>query len=511
MIDYDVDDDGLIEIRYLEQLDVIRHDPVGTGMPNNLSRVAHHRSAFPWPESGMGCPEGVCEGYELMSDLDFKDGDSYASGTVDSKWTDGVGWLPIGLKDRQFSAKFNGNGYTISNLYISRPNESKTDPIGLNATDSTGLFGRTTDESEINNVRLLDVQVLGVLAVGGLVGSNSGRIDGAYVSGNVSGHSEVGGLAGSNLGEIVDSSADVSVSGSDEIGGLVGVSDGRVSDSSATGPVSGLVHVGGLLGLSRNSGIIVGSYFTGSVTGTHVLGGLAGRNEGEIIRSYSAGTVSGKPGGYALIVGELELAVSEAGGLVGLNHSLASITSSYSNAQVASIYRLGGLVGGNSGTIIASYAAGDVSGEKSVGRLLGVNFDGGVIVTSYAVGRVTESSEGGDVLAGLVGSNHRGGTVIDSYWNTHSKMQQNGFVRGAVSGARGATTAQMQMPTSYSNIYSGWNLDVDNADGDFDPSTGRDDFWDFGTSDQYPALRVDFDGDGVASWQEFGNQRQHVP
>ena len=201
---------------------------------------------------------------------------------------------PIGLGERKFSAKFNGNGYAIINLYISRVGDTKTDPIGINETDSTGLFGRTTDESEISNVRLLDVQVSGVVAVGGLVGSNSGRIDGVYVSGNVSGNSEIGGLAGINLGEIVDSSADVSVSGAYEIGGLVGVSDGRVSGSSATGKVTGDSNVGGLLGYSRNSGVIVGSHFTGSVTGTQRLGGLVGRSDGQIIGSYSAGTVSGK-------------------------------------------------------------------------------------------------------------------------------------------------------------------------------------------------------------------------
>ena len=203
------------------------------------------------------------------------------------------------------------------------------------------------------------------------------------------------------------------------------------------------------------------------------------------------------------------MAEIHAGGLAGSNRG--SITSSYSNAQVIGRERVGGLVGGNSGAIIASYAAGDVSGEDAVGGLSGVNFEGGVIVTSFAVGRLTESRGGGDVLGGLVGGNYRGGRVIDSYWNTHSKMQQQGLGRGAASGARGATTEQMQRPTSYSNIYSGWNMDVDNLDGDFDSSTGRDDFWDFGTVGQYPALRVDFDGDGVVSWQEFGDQRQSVP
>ena len=48
---------------------------------------------------------------------------------------------------------------------------------------------------------------------------------------------------------------------------------------------------------------------------------------------------------------------------------------------------------------------------------------------------------------------------------------------------------------------------VDDADGDGETSTGADDYWDFGTSGQYPVLIVDFDGNGSATWQEFGTQR----
>ena len=446
-----------------------------------------------------------------MRDLNFRDRDSYASGTVNSKWTDGVGWLPIGLDERRFGAKFNGNGHAIRNLYINRPGNTKTDPIGLNETDSTGLFGRKTDESEISNVRLLDVQVLGVVRVGGMVGLNNGRIHNVSISGEVSGNAKVGGLTGSNIGEVVDSFADVSVSGRNEIGGLVGISEGRVAGSHAMGKVWGRLNVGGLLGWSGKSGLITGSYFTGDAIGTQVLGGLAGRNEGEITRSYSAGTVSGRPVANTQQVSRLGLAVSHAGGLVGLNRSHGSITKSYSIAQVGGDYRAGGLVGGNNGTIIATYAAGDVAGESAVGGLLGVNFGGGVVVTSYAAGRTIKRGEDGFSFGGLIGSNSEGSRVIDSYWNTHSTRRQLDSDRGTDSGARGVIAAHMVSPTSYEGIYSHWNFDVDNADGDFDPSTGRDDFWDFGTSGQYPALRVDFDGDGVASWQEFGDQRQSVP
>ena len=67
----------------------------------------------------------------------------------------------------------------------------------------------------------------------------------------------------------------------------------------------------------------------------------------------------------------------------------------------------------------------------------------------------------------------------------------------------GKTTSELQAPTSYAGIYAEWDVDVDGV-------TGGDAPWHFGTSGQYPALSVDFDGDGTATWQEFGAQRAIV-
>ena len=69
----------------------------------------------------------------------------------------------------------------------------------------------------------------------------------------------------------------------------------------------------------------------------------------------------------------------------------------------------------------------------------------------------------------------------------------------------------MQSPTGYTGIYSSWNTDLDNADGDDNATTGADNFWDFGTGSQYPALKADLDGDGSPTWQEFGSQRGDGP
>ena len=636
---------------YLEQLNAVRYDLSGEGISYEVEYDGAHRSAFPMAELGMGCPSEICGGYELISDLDFSERGSYASGTVNSKWTGGVGWLPIGIGGERFQAKFNGNGYAISNLFISR--------AGLSDTGATGLFGETGESSEISNLRLFETEVSGGNLVGGLVGVSEGTIRAVHVSGNVTGISEVGGLAGASSGEIVSSSVDATVLGENETGGLAGDNYGPVVDSFAMGTVSGQVTIGGLVGYNDDDhGEIVGSHFTGIVTGVQDLGGIAGANYGAILTSYSAGRVSGSTrdsrgfvGGLAgvnrgSVIGSYSVAqvsgtinvgglvglnggsittsyskgsvdgvqnvggltgwnsgairaayatgdvsgevtvgglvgyndddhgeivgshftgivtgVEDLGGIAGVNHGAimtsysagrvsgstrdspgyvgglagvnygsvinsysvaqvsgtinvgglvglngGSITTSYSKGSVDGVQNVGGLTGWNSGAIRAAYATGDVSGESYVGGLSGTNADGAATINSYAVGGVMRSGGDSNRLGGLFGSNYRA-TIIDSVWDTQSTRQRRGVGEDSASGVRGGITAQLQTPVGYTGIYSGWNVDVDNADGDFDPTTGRDDLWDFGNSRQYPALRVDFDGDGVASWQEFGDQR----
>ena len=153
-------------------------------------------------------------------------------------------------------------------------------------------------------------------------------------------------------------------------------------------------------------------------------------------------------------------------------------------------------MGENRGAITASYATGSVSGNY-VGGLVGYNIGGGAITASYATGSVS----GNNYVGGLVGLD--GGAITDSYWNTD--------IFGAGTDGVGRTTAQLQSPTGYTGIYRDWNADLDNADRNDDDATGADDFWDFGISSQYPALKADIDGDGTPTWQEFGRQRMNTP
>ena len=136
------------------------------------------------------------------------------------------------------------------------------------------------------------------------------------------------------------------------------------------------------------------------------------------------------------------------------------------------------------------------------------------LLTGYSTGRVT--SLGNVDVGGLVGkAEANSGVHIYTYWNTESSTQTSsaGEVAGIL-GGQARTTAQLRSPTAYGSSpaqYSAWNIDWDNEDEDGQYSTGPDDPWDFGANDEYPALKVKFDGDKRATWQEFGEQRPVRP
>ena len=125
--DYDVDDDGLIEVGNLAQLDAVRYDLNGDGVVDDALDWQSYYDAFD-QSSLMGCPDG-CTGYELTASLDFDTNNSGAVAPGDTYWNNGEGWAPIGGEDTSaigrllflsnpFVAIFEGNGHTVSNLFI---------------------------------------------------------------------------------------------------------------------------------------------------------------------------------------------------------------------------------------------------------------------------------------------------------------------------------------------------------------------------------------------------------
>ena len=160
-----------------------------------------------------------------------------------------VSWEPIGNSfSNPYSGTFNGNGKTISGLYI------------VSSSDNNqGLFG----------------YVYG------------GTVQDLTVSGSVSGGGDVGGIVGFNNGGTVTGcifSGSGSVIGSNSVGGVVGENSGIVINCYNTGSVTGVTgtvdYVGGVVG-QNFGGTVKNCYNTGSVSGSgnsNYIGGVVGWN-----------------------------------------------------------------------------------------------------------------------------------------------------------------------------------------------------------------------------------------
>ncbi|PHV47677.1 hypothetical protein CSQ91_22540 [Janthinobacterium sp. BJB301] len=323
--------------------------------------------------------------YVLGSNID-------ASGTANGKdvWG-GAGFVPVGTRHNAFTGSLDGQGHTISGLYINRPSD-----------DYAGLIGYTDRTSLISNIGLLGGSVNGAFAVGSLVGSNAGLVSNSYATTTVNGESSVGGLVGENFdGTISASHASGTVSGSNgKVGGLAGQNSGSIIDSYASGNASGLRNIGGLVGDNRGyDGAVAsvrGSYANGNVTATEDnAGGLVGYNKsGTIADSYASGAVSGD---------------RDVGGLLGYNsRSTDSVSNSYATGDVHGNASTGALVGYNAGVVRDSFwrgeslAAGIAENEGTLSNARGLSaaqmrsqasFDGWDMAStagSHAIWRIYE-------------------------------------------------------------------------------------------------------------------------
>jgi hypothetical protein len=237
-----------------------------------------------------------------------------------------VSWIPLGSSSAKFTGEFDGQGHTISGLYIQA------------ATNYIGLFGYTNGAT-LENIRLEGVNITGGGYVGGLVGrADQTTFVNCAVTGTMKGTGNyVGGLAGFVDGATLENLRldGINVNGGSHVGGLVGHAvKSTLVDCAVTGVVTGTgSFVGGLVGHVYNEIKVSNTHANCDVRGNSGVGGLAGFLKGtcEIYNSYSAGTISGG---------------NTVGGLVGQASSKNAISNCYSRAEVSgSDFRVGGLVG----------------------------------------------------------------------------------------------------------------------------------------------------------------------
>jgi hypothetical protein len=286
----------------------------------------------------------------------------------------GTGFLPIGTdalgnvtNGTGFTGNFDGQGYSVRNLFINRLGQQHQ-----------GLFGYATSAT-IKNLNVVDAAIVGGGNTGSLIGwANGGTYRNIHGSGTITGDgSGFGGL----IGQLTDNAGPA-----------------LLTDSSASVNVtinSGVVGVGGLVGYVGNgSATVTRSWATGNVTFTNAsngaVGGLVGYNDGNISETYATGSVTGTN-------------TNSVGGLVG-HHGFGNIERSYAIGDILGNDSVGGLVGHQlGGTISQTYASGAIVGNTNVGGLVG-NQSGGsaTIENSYWDSYSTGQSVGFGNQAGTI-------------------------------------------------------------------------------------------------------------
>lgn len=216
-----------------------------------------------------------------------------------------------------FCGTFDGQGYGVKNLSIT-------------GTTTRGFFNIVSTGAKVENLNIVGaVSPTGNEEhIGGVAGTNNGRIENCSFSGFVIGETGVGGIAGENgiNGEIVDCTVKGAMDGERCVGGIVGTNYGAISSCenlssvnitneektksiedfemsfsldlsrfSSGESIDGYTDMGGIAGYS--SGMILSCKNLGDVGYPHIgynVGGIAGRSDGFISACENSGTLNGR-------------------------------------------------------------------------------------------------------------------------------------------------------------------------------------------------------------------------
>ena len=225
-------------------------------------------------------------------------------------------WTPIGKSGKTFQGTFDGQGNTVSNLYINTPTRS-----------DVGFFGFTT-VGEIKNLTIENANVTGYLDVGAVAGTPyTSKYTNITLTGDVKiqGFAYVGGMFGKNVyANLTNLTIDATE------GSYV------TADSVETDPVEGDVahrtYVGGVIGFMGEGNTIVKNVtsninVSGSTCDVGGITGIAHYNNSFVNVTCTAAEV-------VLVNAVDEGDQLEVGGIAGVWHNEANTTVQFINCTV---------------------------------------------------------------------------------------------------------------------------------------------------------------------------------
>ncbi len=276
--------------------------------------------------------------------------DKYFVQTSDIDLSTYSDWPSIGYDwDHAFFGHYNGGGYSITGLTVSRSGSyhglfgvirdgsvsnlyisGNITGTGDSQTRS-GMLAGECQGSTITNCHTIGTVQCDGARVGGLIGQNGSNVYNCSFTGTVEddhdGSYYFGGLIGYNSGWVEGCSAQASVTGNWYAGGLIGYnSSGYITDCySKWGLIFGSYYTGGLTGYNCSSSAISGCYTECEVSGyVNKAGGFTGGNDTSTISDcYCTGAVTRNQG-----------TDSDFGSFAGTNGGTSTVTNCYASGIV---------------------------------------------------------------------------------------------------------------------------------------------------------------------------------
>lgn len=316
---------------------------------------------------------------ELVDNIKVNDDIFNDEGEIDKDTSSLRTWTPLFDNESLYNGTFDGNGYSISNLYISNT-----------GSDMSGFFNCIGFNGVVKNVNFENLYLevndyekdLSIYA-GGISAFNYGTISNCSVSGLIdfkdSAHNDVvGGISGGNMGTISNCNNDCTIKAlSDNVtmimGGISGVNfmKGNITNSHNIGDIisyAWLTMAGGIAGFDNKS--ISKSYNEGDIYISNIsaAGGISGLGSGEINDCYNKGDVISDTA--SMTTEEIQAKMDEWNKQHDESHQLDKDLDYYISAM-----GVGGIFGfGSSGVAKNCYNIGNVSGlETYAGPIYGVD------------------------------------------------------------------------------------------------------------------------------------------
>lgn len=231
-----------------------------------------------------------------------------------------------------FCGTFNGNGYTISAINISKNGSY------------LGVFRYVREGGKVSNLNVkASIIPNGSRSfIGGIAGENRGTVEGCTFEGTVKGENVIGGIAGNNSdsGRIISCSSSGNIAGENSTGGIVGKNSGFIRDCTNDSSVNTVYDEKkkDITQIETDTGAIIENYKINSE-----------ENEEESVLGHS-----------------------DTGGVAGYSSGVMQGCTNNADVGYKHIgYNVGGIVGRQSGYMLGCRNYGFIQGRKDVGGIAG--------------------------------------------------------------------------------------------------------------------------------------------